>query len=404
MTEKIIRNGLKAKGGVTPEELVQMKKISEKWIRTAYRTEPIDNDKITVAIKKLYEVSGLKEPRVVIVPSPLVMALAYGLSATIWQLRRRKNIATRDATDYATDYATDTATDTTTNTATNNATNTKTDTATWNATSNATEKATQNLIDNYSWFSVMAEQLVGKDNISLVMDNVKKWYINYQGGNMWASSCSYYEACREVLKLTKLDCWDKYQAWEDCAKEGGFRVMHEEFCLVCDFPEKLQATPDGVPHCESGPSHKWRDGFSIYHLNGVKVPAWVVETPAEEIPIKLALEEKNTDVQREIIRKIGAERMLKESNAKILDEFIDKTGFKYQLMSMTIGSTINRKYLYFEHASMRGVWYAKPVPPETQKALHGRAWILSMIEREDLSKIDDKIEKQLIKNLPKYVS
>ena len=219
---------------------------------------------------------------------------------------------------------------------------------------------------------------------------------------MWSALPSYLEACRDVLKLDKLDCWEKYRAWEDCAKYGGFRVMHKEFCIVCEFPEKLQADVNGRPHCATGPSHRWKTGFELYHLNGVRVPKWLVMTPAHEIDVNLALSEKNADVQREIIRKIGAQRFLVETKAKELDNFIDQTGFSYRLLNMKIGNNINRKYLYFEHASLKGVWYAKPVPPECRTALHARAWILGLIEREHLSKdIDDA---KIIECLPDKVA
>ena len=126
-------------------------------------------------------------------------------------------------------------------------------------------------------------------------------------------------------------------------------------------------------------------------------------TDAGRIDPRLALEEKNVDVQREIIRKVGIERMLKVSNAELIDTFIDshtKGGNEYKLMRMKIGQ-IDRKYLYFEHASLPGVWYAQPVHPSINKALHARAWILGIDEAEKLPKIKDA---KLIAMLPKVVS
>ena len=50
----------------------------QEWMGIAMRTDPIRPDKIVPAIKEgLYKVAELKEPRVVIVPSPLAMAFAY---------------------------------------------------------------------------------------------------------------------------------------------------------------------------------------------------------------------------------------------------------------------------------------------------------------------------------------
>lgn len=88
---------------------------------------------------------------------------------------------------------------------------------------------------------------------------------------MWAYFGAYAEGMRNVIGLTGLDCWEKYQAWEDASKEGGFRYMHEEFCIVSDFPETLKVNERNQPHCANGPSHRWRDGFEIYHLNGVRM-------------------------------------------------------------------------------------------------------------------------------------
>lgn len=222
---------------------------------------------------------------------------------------------------------------------------------------------------------------------------------------MWAGISAYAESMRDVIGLTGLKCWEKNQAWEDATREGCFRVMHEEFCIVSDFPREISRNSLNQPHCETGPSHRWSDGFEIYHLNGVRVPKWLVKTPAEKIDPQKALKETNADVQREIIRKIGAERMLQATGAVTVDDAVDpRTGLKYSLKRMSVGDNINRLYLYFEHASMPGVFYAKCVPPECKKALHARAWILSMIERQDLTDITHDKEAELISNFPSRVS
>ena len=110
-------------------------------------------------------------------------------------------------------------------------------------------------------------------------------------------------------------------AWEQAELYGGFRVMHEKFCLVLEFPEFIRVNKLNRPHCETGPSHRCKHGFEIYHLDGIQVPKWLVMTDAGKIDPKLALKEKNVDIQREIIRKVGAERMLKACNAKTTGHF-----------------------------------------------------------------------------------
>ena len=98
----IIRRPDFAGGGITNDERRAMGEAVKLWTSRAFRTDPIEPEKITAAIKGIYAVSGLKEPRVVIVPSPLVMAFAYGASAAIWHRRAATYAATIDATDAAT--------------------------------------------------------------------------------------------------------------------------------------------------------------------------------------------------------------------------------------------------------------------------------------------------------------
>ena len=457
---KIVRTPTRASGGITSEEKMRMGALVEKWKSIAFKTGRCDVTKITDAIERLYASAGLKKPRVVVVPSPFVMACAYGVASCWWALRGKlKSVeatasdteaatraATFDATDAATD-ATDAATDAATfdatreatvaatraatraatfdatAAATDAATRVATDAATFDATDAATFVATRDATDaatraatfdatdaatdatdaatkqKKDWLVYLAKKFVGA-RFRAALEGVKKWADVYQGGNMWAMLPCYVEAMRDVIGLTGLPVWEQYKAWEDAATYGGFRVMHEKFCIVSDFPEVLKTDSRGRAHCATGPSHRWRDGFEIYHLNGIRVPKWLVMTDAGKIDPMLALNEKNVDVQREIIRKIGAERMLKAVGAKTVDTFVDchtKGGNVYELKELLVGQ-ISRKYLYYEHASVPGYWYAQAVPPNTKRAIHARAWILGMDSPEQ------KTDEEIRAFLPEVVS
>jgi hypothetical protein len=81
MSNVIIRTKTKASGGITEREKVLMDEHARLWISRAMRTNPIEPEKIMPAIKSLYAAAGLKKPRVIIVPSPLVMAFAIVAAA-----------------------------------------------------------------------------------------------------------------------------------------------------------------------------------------------------------------------------------------------------------------------------------------------------------------------------------
>ena len=234
---------------------------------------------------------------------------------------------------------------------------------------------------------------------SQLKDINQNWYL----GLWWLVWCGWYEYGKSIG--VQFDA-DKYDLFINFNSEVSFIIPYKGVVFISEKPVEICWKGQNL-HNDNGLAVRYSDNYGLYCLNGIKVPQWLVETPTEKIDPALALKEENADVQREIIRKVGAERMLKSCNAKTLDEFNDPRGgmgCNYKLMSMEVGERIRRKYLYFEHASMPGIVYAKPVPPEVNKALHARAWILSLIEQNDLTKIDTAKEAELIANLPSVVS
>ncbi len=343
----IVRTKTRAEGGITEKELIELKKVSECWIKNAMRTDSVNPEKIVPAIEKLYEVSGLKKPRVVVVSSPAMMAFAGGAAAWIWYCRKNKSfLSTVAATVAATRAATFAATDA------------ATFDATFAATRAATDAATRGMVE-------ACRLLAGSGGLECA----KKWYSFYQGGNMWSAYPSYISGMRDIIGLD-LPEYEKYAAWEECAKEGGYRFLHEEFCIVSDFPEILHVNSQNQPHCEDGPSHRWRDGWELYHLNGVKVPKWLVLTTPEKLNPKEYAKIENVEIRREFVRKIGAERLIKGLGGKILD-----TRGDYELLSVDLGLPERCKALKMKNPSI-GVYHIEWVSKDcktVQEALNFRA-------------------------------
>lgn len=131
---------------------------------------------------------------------------------------------------------------------------------------------------------------------------------------MWAYFGAYAQAMRDVLRL-QLPEFAAYQAWEDCARHGGFRVLHEEFCIVSDFPRQIHKDAQNRPHNDIGPSHEWRDGWALWHIHGVRVTEQIVMRPETLTPAQIDAE-NNAEVRRVMIERFGAERYLLESDAE----------------------------------------------------------------------------------------
>lgn len=135
---------------------------------------------------------------------------------------------------------------------------------------------------------------------------------------MWSAYDCYLTAARDILGL-RLPSHSAYEAWERCAKNGGFRWMHEKFCMVSDFPEALHVDQQNRPHFAHGPSHRWRDGWELYYWHGVKVTEQIIMRP-DTLTAAQIESEQNAEVRRVMIERYGTARYLKESGAELVHE------------------------------------------------------------------------------------
>jgi len=178
---------------------------------------------------------------------------------------------------------------------------------------------------------------------------------------MWGQYDSYLTALRDVIGLTGLDCWEKYKPWEEAAVEGGFRFIHEEFCIVSDFPEILKINERNQPHNESGPSHRWRDGFEIYFLNGVKFEKelyWkVVKTQSEgglSFADRMKIEDADQRTQAINPKFCDISSFITEAKGELLDEVnkfdIEGNPVNYKLYKFLAGEIFieDAYYCYFD--------------------------------------------------------
>ncbi len=244
-----------------------------------------------------------------------------------------------------------------------------------------------------------------KDNIGA---NIKNLDFEYKETYSWCQHdinwIAYYKYFAKYGLLPHDKNFEISDIWYDLACSCGWCYTFVNMVFVCEKPFKIFFNARNQLHKDGSMALEYSDGYGLYMLNGIKMHKEIVMTPAEKIDPVLALVEKNADVQREIIRKIGAERMLKSCAAKTLDTWNDpKTGYNYKLMDMTIGQNIRRKYMYYEHASIPGVFFAKPVPPEVTKAMHGFCWQRKLVSREKLNNISSADEAELLANLPSVV-
>ncbi len=86
------------------------------------------------------------------------------------------------------------------------------------------------------------------------------------------------------------------------------------------------------------------------------------------------LRETNAEIRREIVRKIGIEKVCKDLNAQPISHYRDEVnGMNYELLLLDLGDGRTRPYLKMRNPSI-GVYHIEGVPPEITSAEQALIW------------------------------
>lgn len=121
------------------------------------------------------------------------------------------------------------------------------------------------------------------------------------------------DGCYLDWLITELKCehspshWRLFQA---LINECGWVMPFEEICLVCERPTKISFDSEGRLHAEPPqPAIEFSDGFSVYAINGVKVPRRYGSLPLLEWDARWYREEKMPGVKRVILDILPPEKI-----------------------------------------------------------------------------------------------
>jgi len=93
---------------------------------------------------------------------------------------------------------------------------------------------------------------------------------------------------------------------------------HDDICYMCDRPKAIHLKERRL-HKDGGPCIEYRDGWGFWALNGVSVPQWLAETHPGQIAKDAFTRVDNAEVRRELVRKIGYEKILSDIGAETVD-------------------------------------------------------------------------------------
>jgi hypothetical protein len=168
----------------------------------------------------------------------------------------------------------------------------------------------------------------------------------------------------ESLGLKFSEC---YHILRNCVGFGPVWPL-DNLCIASIRPSAIRMRNE-LLHSDGSPSVEYLDGTKCYTLNGIPVKDWHALTPAEKIDPKQVLAEENSDIRRELIRKLGIERMLAVLPNKRLDKRED-----YEVYSIDLGDGVrDARYLKMINPSI-GVFHLEGIDPSCDTVIKALNW------------------------------
>ena len=305
---------------------ILLQETIEKWLVIGRSTLPINITKAESIINRFYKKLNIEKPNYFIFSSPLMCILGWGTL----EFSRKSN---KDKENQL-----------------------------WNQLGNQLWNQLGNQLEN------QLENQLGNQ-----LEN-QLW--NYIVGNQWCYWKVFYSFVQQIGVTYSNNDQELLNLWMDEATHLHWWFPYEKTCLISQNPIRLTMNSRGQLHADERMAIEYSDGWGLWSLNGVIMPEQFVKTPAEQLDPNVILKEKNVEIRRELIRKMGIERCLNNLDYKTLD----KRG-EYELLNIKLNDTVqNARYLKMLNPSI-GTWHLEGVEGNTvQEALNWRAGRLGIKE------------------------
>lgn len=160
-------------------------------------------------------------------------------------------------------------------------------------------------------------------------DNLRDNLTYYQclfGGSLDTYWIAYYLFPHQYLRpMHSSEQMSLLSGWANLARSVFWWYPFEHICFVCDRPQHIRRDQRGRLHSLDGSAVAFADGYAMYAVHGVRVPAMVIEQP-ECITLDMLEAERNVEVRRVLIDCYGKDRYVRDSDAQIMDQDIDQYG------------------------------------------------------------------------------
>ncbi len=135
-------------------------------------------------------------------------------------------------------------------------------------------------------------------------------------GSHDAAWLSFYAYFGEVCGL---ECCKRLEGLMELAKSCGWWSPYEECVILQHRHEELHLDDEGRLHNEEGMAVRYRDGWGVWAINGVRVTEQIVMHPETQTTAEIQ-SEQNEEIKRIRIERFGWEKYLAAVNAVTIDQ------------------------------------------------------------------------------------
>lgn len=274
------------------KELMEQRK--REWEVVSQDCSPADFGTAETAIARLYEILGKARPKFIRVSSPFGAQIAINAFTAIFLPEQAKNDKPDQNADLALKF---------------------------------TNLKANVLMDVMG--SIEREKITKGKGIQGEMTELleRKKKIQFVNTNLWGQHDAYwiafYKFCEEIGVVYEAKDAEILELWTVLCKSIMWWWAFDDYCFISNRPTEIHFNERGFLHNKIGPAIAFRDGYKMYGVNGVRIPDWVIETPARITPTLIDNEE-NAEVRRVMFEQYeelhGKGSYMKDGGAVLLDE------------------------------------------------------------------------------------
>ena len=183
-------------------------------------------------------------------------------------------------------------------------------------------------------------------------------YYYSQSGNILSGYYAFYDFINSEIKRLDDKTLELWNTFKEVGERLHYFFVFKDFVFLSEKPVGLHFNSNNQLHNETDAAAYYKDGYSLWCLNGVRVTKELVMTSWDKLDCKLLLKEQNAGIRREFVRKAGIEKVCADLGAKCIDKVGD-----YELLLLDLQDGRERPYLKMLNPSI-GTYHIEGVHPD----------------------------------------